>query len=54
METAAGRWANMVKSGGEQLQSWLAGALSDSLKVQCPAFDSRGTVIGANQSPALG
>ncbi|MGD0656016.1 MAG: MotA/TolQ/ExbB proton channel family protein [Thermoguttaceae bacterium] len=32
MENAAARWANMAKVGGEQLQAWLAGALSDSLK----------------------
>ena len=32
METAASRWANMAKVGGEQLQTWLAGALSESLK----------------------
>jgi biopolymer transport protein ExbB/TolQ len=32
METAAARWAHMAKSGGEQLQTWLAGALSDSVK----------------------
>ncbi|MGD0384293.1 MAG: hypothetical protein ABSA77_12280 [Thermoguttaceae bacterium] len=33
MENAAARWANMAKVGGEQLQAWLAGALSDSLKI---------------------
>jgi len=33
METAAARWAHMAKDGGEHLQAWLAGALSDSLKV---------------------
>ncbi len=33
MESAAARWANMAKVGGEQLQSWLAGALSEALKV---------------------
>jgi hypothetical protein len=33
MENAASRWANMAKVGGEQLQAWLAGALSDSLKI---------------------
>jgi biopolymer transport protein ExbB/TolQ len=32
MEAAAARWANMAKVGGEQLQTWLAGALSESLK----------------------
>lgn len=32
MENAAARWANMAKVGGEQLQSFLAGALSDGLK----------------------
>jgi biopolymer transport protein ExbB/TolQ len=33
MENAAARWAHMAKTGGDLLQSTLAGALSDSLKV---------------------
>jgi biopolymer transport protein ExbB/TolQ len=32
METAAARWAQMAKAGGEHLQASLAGALSESLK----------------------
>ena len=32
MDAAAARWAHMAKSGGEQLQASLAGALSESLK----------------------
>ncbi len=32
MENAAARWANMAKTGGEILQSSMAGALSDGLK----------------------